>query len=51
MFTAETRIIPVGYILDITISYTRAFNTNSEEEGYLFEPRVRLILTSSIKDL
>jgi hypothetical protein len=38
VFAIEIRIILAGYILNITISYSRAFNTNSKEEGFLFEP-------------
>jgi hypothetical protein len=50
VFIAETKIILPGYVLDIVICYSRAFNTNGEGEGYLFEPKSRSILSGTINN-
>ena len=51
VFIIEIKIILPGYVLDITIYYSRAFNTNGEGEGYLFEPKSRSILSGTINNL
>lgn len=50
VFAAETKIIPGGCVLDVAVSYTRAFNANGEDEGYLFEPKMRWLMLGDVED-